>query len=217
MKNFGLSCILIAALSVGNVADQEEVVVRDLIASSQDNRVQSVHHECWIAAVAFRSNQHTVSGAQFCSNLSDYEHKSLALSLTKCHLEGAGREIIRCSMNRFSEGICLQSLSQEAFNVYTQFLLSTKQICATLTMELQINKFEERAIILEQRNNEMERQSKEMMEQSMETLDVLKNITTKVRNDHDTHKYWIMEDVSLKINEQSKFVEFNADLSISNR
>ena len=214
MKSLGISFILIAALSVGNVAYQEDVVVRDLIASSKENRVQTVHHECWIEAVAFRSNKHTVSGAKFCSDLSEYEHKSLALALTKCHLEGSGRETINCLI---SEGTCLQTLSKEAFNVYTQFLLSTKQICATLTMELQINKFEERAMILEQRNNEMERQSKEMMEQSMETLDVLKNITTKVRNDHEIPKYWIVEDVSMKNRYRSDYKERNPHLSTSNR
>lgn len=78
---------------------------------------------CWKQAV-----QHIHEGCNF---LSEEAQSDIALHLTNCFLEMSGHETYNCELDRKPNlrGICVNSMTDRAFNVYTEFYTHTQNIC----------------------------------------------------------------------------------------
>lgn len=78
---------------------------------------------CWKAAV-----QHLDEG---CKHLSEESQSDIALHITNCFLEMSGHESYNCELDKKSNlrAICINNMSDRAFNVYTEFYTHTQNIC----------------------------------------------------------------------------------------
>lgn len=78
---------------------------------------------CWKQAI-----QHIHEG---CNALSEETQSDIALHLTNCFLEMSGHETYNCELDRKPNlrGICINSMTDRAFNVYTEFYTHTQNIC----------------------------------------------------------------------------------------
>ncbi|KAB0794003.1 hypothetical protein PPYR_13623 [Photinus pyralis] len=78
---------------------------------------------CWKSAV-----DHVEEG---CRSLSEETQSSIALHLANCFLEMSGHESYNCELEKKPnlKQICLSSMSDRAFNVYTEFYTHTQNIC----------------------------------------------------------------------------------------
>lgn len=78
---------------------------------------------CWKAAVE------TIDDG--CRHLSEETQSDIALKLTNCFLEMSGQETYNCEQD-IKPNIrtkCMQSMSDKAFNAYTEFYTHTQNIC----------------------------------------------------------------------------------------
>ncbi|CAG9767143.1 unnamed protein product [Ceutorhynchus assimilis] len=78
---------------------------------------------CWKTAL-----QHLNEG---CRYLSETTQSDIALTITNCFLEMSGHETYNCELDKKPNlrGICINSMSDRAFNVYTEFYTHTQNIC----------------------------------------------------------------------------------------
>ncbi|KAK5641109.1 hypothetical protein RI129_009656 [Pyrocoelia pectoralis] len=78
---------------------------------------------CWKSAV-----EHLEEG---CRSLSEETQSNIALHLANCFLEMSGHESYNCELEKKPnlKQICLSSMSDRAFNVYTEFYTHTQNIC----------------------------------------------------------------------------------------
>ncbi|XP_018323725.1 uncharacterized protein LOC108735977 [Agrilus planipennis] len=78
---------------------------------------------CWKAAI-----EHVEDG---CRALTEEVQSDMALHLTNCFLEMSGHETYNCELNKKPnlKAICINSMSDRAFNVYTEFYTHTQNIC----------------------------------------------------------------------------------------
>lgn len=78
---------------------------------------------CWRAAL-----EHLNEG---CRHLSEETQSDIALHITNCFLEMSGHETYSCELDKKHNlrGICINSMSDRAFNVYTEFYTHTQNIC----------------------------------------------------------------------------------------
>ncbi|KAJ8926496.1 hypothetical protein NQ314_021098 [Rhamnusium bicolor] len=78
---------------------------------------------CWKAAV-----EHLNEG---CRYLSEDMQSDIALHITNCFLEMSGHETYNCELDKKPNlrAICINSMSDRAFNVYTEFYTHTQNIC----------------------------------------------------------------------------------------
>ncbi|KAJ8953959.1 hypothetical protein NQ318_019202 [Aromia moschata] len=78
---------------------------------------------CWKSAV-----EHLDEG---CRYLSEDTQSDIALHITNCFLEMSGHETYNCELDRKPNlrAICISSMSDRAFNVYTEFYTHTQNIC----------------------------------------------------------------------------------------
>ncbi|CAH0563656.1 unnamed protein product [Brassicogethes aeneus] len=79
--------------------------------------------DCWKRAV-----EHVNDG---CRHLSEDTQSDIALHITNCFLEMSGHETYNCELDKKPNlrGICINSMSDRAFNVYTEFYTHTQNIC----------------------------------------------------------------------------------------
>lgn len=78
---------------------------------------------CWKSAV-----EHVHNGCRF---LSEETQSDIALHLTNCFLEMSGHATYNCELDKKPnlKGICINSMTDRAFNVYTEFYTHTQNIC----------------------------------------------------------------------------------------
>lgn len=78
---------------------------------------------CWKSAVE--------SIDDGCRHLSEETQSDIALKLTNCFLEMSGHETYNCEQDRKPNirSKCMQSMSDKAFNAYTEFYTHTQNIC----------------------------------------------------------------------------------------
>ncbi|KAF2892630.1 hypothetical protein ILUMI_13544, partial [Ignelater luminosus] len=78
---------------------------------------------CWKNAV-----EHVEEG---CRTLSEDTQSDIALHITNCFLEMSGHETYNCELDKKPNirGSCIASMSDRAFNVYTEFYTHTQNIC----------------------------------------------------------------------------------------
>ncbi|XP_050298972.1 uncharacterized protein LOC126737920 [Anthonomus grandis grandis] len=78
---------------------------------------------CWKSAL-----DHLDEG---CRTLSEDTQSDIALHITNCFLEMSGHETYNCQLDKKPNlrGICINSMSDRAFNVYTEFYTHTQNIC----------------------------------------------------------------------------------------
>lgn len=86
-------------------------------------RMNKLANPCWKTALSKMDNQ--------CSDFELQDKQRLALQLTKCHFDDAGRSssVDQCDANH-SVQYCLLSINEDiVFDVYTQFLINVDSIC----------------------------------------------------------------------------------------
>ncbi|XP_060521895.1 uncharacterized protein LOC132699280 [Cylas formicarius] len=78
---------------------------------------------CWKAAL-----EHINEG---CRYLSEDTQSDIALHITNCFLQMSGHETYNCEFDKKANlrSICINSMSDRAFNVYTEFYTHTQNIC----------------------------------------------------------------------------------------
>lgn len=78
---------------------------------------------CWKAAV-----EQVHEGCRF---LSEETQSDIALHLTNCFLQMSGHGTYNCELDKKANlrGICINNMSDRAFNVYTEFYTHTQNIC----------------------------------------------------------------------------------------
>ncbi|XP_018566347.1 uncharacterized protein LOC108907239 [Anoplophora glabripennis] len=78
---------------------------------------------CWTTAV-----EHLNEG---CRYLSEDTQSDIALHITNCFLEMSGHQTYNCELDKKPNlrAICINSMSDRAFNVYTEFYTHTQNIC----------------------------------------------------------------------------------------
>ncbi|KAL1497883.1 hypothetical protein ABEB36_008769 [Hypothenemus hampei] len=78
---------------------------------------------CWKGAL-----EHLNEG---CRSLSEDTQSDIALHITNCFLELSGHQTYNCELDKKPNlrGICINSMSDRAFNVYTEFYTHTQNIC----------------------------------------------------------------------------------------
>lgn len=66
-----------------------------------------------------------------CKHLSEESQSDIALHITNCFLEMSGHETYNCELDKKSNlrAICINSMSDRAYNVYTEFFTHTQNIC----------------------------------------------------------------------------------------
>ncbi|KAI4456873.1 protein gamete expressed 1 [Holotrichia oblita] len=78
---------------------------------------------CWKSAI-----RHVNEG---CRSLSEDTQAEISLQLTNCFLLMSGHDTYECELNKKPNlrAICINSMSDRAFNVYTEFYTHTQNIC----------------------------------------------------------------------------------------
>lgn len=78
---------------------------------------------CWKASL-----EHLNEG---CRYLSEDTQSDIALHITNCFLEMSGHETYNCELDKKPNlrGICINGMTDRAFNVYTEFYTHTQNIC----------------------------------------------------------------------------------------
>lgn len=79
--------------------------------------------ECWKAAL-----EHV---EESCRQLTEETQSDVALHITNCFLEMSGHDTYSCGTDKKPNlrAICLQSMTDRAFNVYTEFFTQAQNIC----------------------------------------------------------------------------------------
>ncbi|VEN64113.1 unnamed protein product [Callosobruchus maculatus] len=78
---------------------------------------------CWKAALQTLD--------EGCRHLSEETQSDIALHITNCFLEMSGHETYNCELDKKPNlrAICINSMTDRAFNVYTEFYTHTQNIC----------------------------------------------------------------------------------------
>ncbi|KAF5285907.1 hypothetical protein FQA39_LY04368 [Lamprigera yunnana] len=89
----------------------------------QERKNLPTYGDCWKLAV-----QHI---EESCQSLSEDSQSIIALHLANCFLEMSGHESYNCELEKKPnlKQICISSMSDRAFNVYTEFYTHTQSIC----------------------------------------------------------------------------------------
>ncbi|XP_045476297.1 uncharacterized protein LOC123681954 [Harmonia axyridis] len=145
---------------------------------------------CWKAAVE--------SVDEGCRELSEETQSDIALSLMNCFLDMSGLETHHCEMDKKQNlrRICISSMSDKAFNVYTEFYTHTLNMCWFLRGQiwqeaisentLKVGKQLESSaakqeILLEIQRESLELQSK-MLQHGKDIESVLSDLSSSAQN-----------------------------------
>lgn len=139
---------------------------------------------CWKAAL-----EHLNEG---CRYLSEDTQSDIALHITNCFLEMSGHETYNCELDKKPNlrGICINSMSDRAFNVYTEFYTHTQNICWFLRGQIWHEKIAENTLKVgkqlevsaEQQENliKVQRESIELQEKMMKQGKYLEQVLDDV-------------------------------------
>lgn len=96
--------------------------------------------ECWTSTV-----EHIHEG---CRYLTEDVQSDIALRITNCFLAMSGHETYNCDLDKKPNlrGICISSMTDRAFNVYTEFYTHAQNICWFLRGQVWQEKISERTL-----------------------------------------------------------------------
>lgn len=122
--------------------------------------------DCWQAAV-----EHVHEGCRF---LSEETQSDIALHITNCFLAMSGHDQYNCELDKKPNlrGICISSMSDRAFNVYTEFYTHTQNICWFLRGQVWQEKITESTIKVGEKLQGSLKQQRELLDQQRKSLEL---------------------------------------------
>ncbi|RZC33513.1 hypothetical protein BDFB_010038 [Asbolus verrucosus] len=125
---------------------------------------------CWKGAI-----DHVEDG---CKNLSEDTQSDMALHLANCFLEMSGHETYNCEFNKKPNlrGICINSMSDRAFNVYTEFYTHVQNICWFLRGQIWYETISENSFKVGRQLEVSARNQEELLEAQRESMEVQRKI-----------------------------------------
>lgn len=128
--------------------------------------------DCWQGAI-----EHVHEG---CRYLSEETQSDIALHITNCFLQMSGHEQYNCELDKKPNlrGICINSMSDRAFNVYTEFYTHVQNICWFLRGQVWQEKIMENSVhVGKQLKNSMSQQEL-LLNQQEKSLEIQERLLT---------------------------------------
>ncbi|XP_026469857.1 uncharacterized protein LOC113373797 [Ctenocephalides felis] len=122
--------------AISNVSSKRNVSSKyNTIVQQRSNL--PVHGDCWKNAVLQLNHE--------CKSLTEDVQQDLSLRFTNCFLEMSGQQTYNCFSDKKPNlrRICIDSMSDRAFNVYTEFYSHTQNMCFYLYNKIWHEKAEE--------------------------------------------------------------------------
>eukprot|EP01132_Coremiostelium_polycephalum_P004337 gene4337-5428_t len=123
-----------------------------------------------------------------CKSMDDDQRSRLAIKLASCHLEKSGFETYRCT-NDMSIRECTSKMDQIAFVTYTNFYISTENICYYLQSEVfqlktedTVNKLVDTSIVQLNTMNTLNTKSQYLSDTLDQTFIIQKRIESSQNN-----------------------------------
>ncbi|XP_048520031.1 uncharacterized protein LOC109537806 isoform X2 [Dendroctonus ponderosae] len=135
-----------------------------------------------------------------CRYLNEDTQSDIALHITNCFLQMSGHETYNCELDKKPNlrGICINSMSDRAFNVYTEFYTHTQNICWFLRGQIWHETISENtyrmgrqlAISVEQQQdfNRLQKESMELQVTMLEQGRFLERVLDDVANSTKGHQ-----------------------------
>ncbi|XP_044252316.1 uncharacterized protein LOC123003563 [Tribolium madens] len=125
---------------------------------------------CWKGAL-----EHVEDG---CKNLSEDTQSDMALHITNCFLEMSGHETYNCELDKKPNlrSICINSMSDRAFNVYTEFYTHVQNICWFLRGQIWYETISENSFKVGKRLEESAKNQEELLEAQKESLEIQRKV-----------------------------------------
>nr|XP_022917220.1 uncharacterized protein LOC111426771 [Onthophagus taurus] len=113
-----------------------------------------------------------------CKELSEETQSEVALYLTNCFLAMSGHEIYKCEADKKPNlrGICISTMSDRAFNVYTEFYTHTLNICYFLRGQIWHETIAENTVKLGKQLHDSAVNLEELLKIQKESIELQKNM-----------------------------------------
>ncbi|KAG5898310.1 hypothetical protein JTB14_022999 [Gonioctena quinquepunctata] len=151
---------------VKGIVQNEELVQRGKIQYDLLRKRSNLpqYGSCWKSAV-----EHLENG---CRYLSEHTQSDIALHITNCFLEMSGHPTYYCELDKKSNlrAICINSMSDRAFNVYTEFYTHTQNICWFLQGQIWHEIIADNTIIVGKQLKETAHNQQDLLQAQKESL-----------------------------------------------
>ncbi|KAK4874712.1 hypothetical protein RN001_014072 [Aquatica leii] len=132
----------------------------------QERKNLPTYGNCWKSAI-----EHIETS---CRSLSEDTQSTVALHLANCFLEMSGHESYNCELEKKLnlKQICISSMSDRAFNVYTEFYTHTQNICWFLQGQIWQESIAENTFEVIKQLEQSVKQQEDILKIQKESLDV---------------------------------------------
>ncbi|KAJ3645346.1 hypothetical protein Zmor_023012 [Zophobas morio] len=125
---------------------------------------------CWKGAI-----EHIEDG---CKNLSEDTQSDMALHITNCFLEMSGHETYNCELDKKANlrSICINSMTDRAFNAYTEFYTHVQNICWFLRGQIWYETISESSFKVGKQLEMSAKNQEELLEAQKESMETQRKI-----------------------------------------
>lgn len=151
---------------------------------------------CWTGAI-----DHVEDG---CRNLSEDSQSDMALHLTNCFLEMSGHDTYNCELNKKPNlrSICINDMSDRAFNVYTEFYTHVQNICWFLRGQIWYETITDNSFKVGKQLEESANNQKELIATQQQSVELQKKILM-----HETMLEEVLSDLYISTKAHQEIIQ----------